>query len=221
ANLYRPGNQTRTVVLGLGFGVFLLATLVLTQHTLLRPLRVDGSEARANLVLWDVQDDQEEGVRALIAGQGLPVLQRAPIIPMRVAAINGEDVQLWTEADSLDRYPEEASRWAVRREYRSTYRDTMVASERLVAGVWGGAGRGGGVEPVSLEEDIASELGVEIGDTITWDVQGVRIPTVVGSLRAVDWARFEPNFFAVFPASALESAPKTWVVLARAEAEPA
>ncbi len=217
ANLYRPGNQTRTVVLGLGFGVFLLATLVLVQDNLLRPLRVDGAATRANLALWDVQDDQAEGVVGVISAQGVALLQRAPIVPMRIAMLRGEEVKPWTEADSLDLYPEEASRWAVRREYRSTFRDTVVASERVVSGEWWGAGAAaGGVEPVSLERDIAGELGVEIGDTIVWDVQGVRIPTMVGSIREVDWARFEPNFFAVFPTSALEAAPKTWVVLARA-----
>jgi putative ABC transport system permease protein len=58
-------------------------------------------------------------------------------------------------------------------------------------------------EQVSLERDLATELGVDVGDRIDWDVQGVRIPTVVTSLREVDWARFEPNFFAVFPTAAL------------------
>ena len=46
--------------------------------------------------------------------------------------------------------------------------------------------------------------------------RGVRIPTRVASLRRVDWARFEPNFFAVFPPAALAGAPQTWVLLTRA-----
>jgi putative ABC transport system permease protein len=50
---------------------------------------------------------------------------------------------------------------------------------------------------------------------ITWDVQGVRIPTRVTSVRQVDWQRLEPNFFAVFPTSVLEGAPHSWVLLAR------
>ena len=37
-----------------------------------------------------------------------------------------------------------------------------------------------------------------LGDIVTWDVQGVEIPTRVTSSRDVNWARFEPNFFAVF-----------------------
>ncbi len=52
-------------------------------------------------------------------------------------------------------------------------------------------------------------------------MQGVRLPTVVTSIRKVDWARFEPNFFAVFPSAALRDAPKTWVLLTRAPTEAA
>src|SRR5690606_7463830 len=70
---------------------------------------------------------------------------------------------------------------------------------------------------VSLETGIADELGVGIGDRVDWDVQGVIVPTVVTSLRAVDWARLEPNFFAVFEPAALEYAPQMWVLLARGE----
>ena len=264
ANLFRPGNQTRTVAVALGFGVFLLATLLLVQHNLLRPLRTENSSTRANLLLWDVQADQAEGVGSLLGTRGFPVLQRAPIVPMRISSLNGEEVRPWgedeMEGDTLtgagergregdrDRGDEDGrpARWALRREYRSTYRDTLVHSEEMLAagrcregsgrgivvdrspeGLPGGplfarecAGLGGApgeAYPVSLEADLAGDLRVAIGDRITWDVQGVRIPTVITALRRVDWGRFEPNFFAVFPSSALTGAPQTWVMLTRVD----
>src|SRR5207247_3477736 len=64
ANLYRPANQTRMVVLALGFGSFLLSTLLLVQHNLLRDLRVDEGTARPNVVFFDIQPDQREDVLA-------------------------------------------------------------------------------------------------------------------------------------------------------------
>jgi putative ABC transport system permease protein len=241
ANLHRPGNQTRTVVVALGFGVFLIATLILVQHNLLLPLRTEGA-TRANLVLWDVQEDQEPGVVALLKENGLPVEQRAAIVPMRVAAVNGREVrprgagsggadeasegggetsggQEQNDAargEGEERRPEG---WAVRREYRSTYRDAPAGSERITAGSWWDPTTvpPTGPFPISLEEGIADDLGVVLGDSIVWDVQGVRIPSVVTSLRAVDWMRFEPNFFAVFPTVALQGAPQSWVVLTRAD----
>ena len=96
----------------------------------------------------------------------------------------------------------------MRREYRSTYRDTLVASEKLMAGKWWEP-RPAGTAPngISVELGLASELNVTIGDTITWDVQGVAIPTVIRNMREVNWARFEPNFFVVFEPGILEGAP--------------
>ncbi|HEX2079762.1 MAG TPA: FtsX-like permease family protein, partial [Longimicrobium sp.] len=114
--------------------------------------------------------------------------------------------------------------WAVRREYRSTYRDKLVDSEALLRGrMWrpGGGGPRGGVAEVSLDIAVSEDLKVDVGDTITWDVQGVRIPTRVTSIREVDWQRLEPNFFAVFPTAVLNAAPQTWVMLARAPDAPA
>jgi putative ABC transport system permease protein len=69
-------------------------------------------------------------------------------------------------------------------------------------------------DEVSLERSIVEELRLNLGDVITWDVQGVKIDTRLTSTREVNWARFEPNFFAVFQQKTLEKAPQTYVLLA-------
>jgi putative ABC transport system permease protein len=212
ANLQRPGNPARPAALALGAGTSILVLLLAVEATLLRPLQVDDTDRRGNLLLWDVQDDQEPGVVALLRELGHGALQRAPIVPMRIAALNGR---------AVGPAEDEGRGWATRREYRSTVRDTLVGSERLVAGRWwegdGGADGEGGLGEVSLEESVADELGVAVGDRIDWDVQGVRVPSRVASLREVDWTRFEPNFFAVFPPAALAGAPRTWILLAHVD----
>ena len=208
ASLHRPGNQTRSVITVLGFGVFLLASLYQVQHGLLGPLAIDASADQGNLLLFDVQEDQAAPLASLLRERGLPVLDRAPIVPMRVAAVNGREVR--RGADDRDG-------WAFQREYRSTWRDTMVAAERLREGRWWDAAPAG--DAVSLEMGIAEDLGVEVGDRISWDVQGVPLETRVASLREVDWTRFTPNFFAVFPTEVLADAPHTWIFLTRVESE--
>ena len=57
-------------------------------------------------------------------------------------------------------------------------------------------------------------MGLQLGDEIEWDVQGVPVAARVTSLREVNWGRFEPNFFAVFQSRALETAPKSFVLVA-------
>lgn len=207
ANLYRPANQTRAVVLSLGFGAFLLSTLYLVQSNLLGDLRRISAESRGNLILFDVQADQVAGVDSIIRASATPMIERTPIVTMRVSAVKGRDVNA-LQNDSTWR----DSRWALRREYRSTYRDTLFPAESLETGAW--FNKSDGRNEVSLEREIANELHVKVGDQITWDVQGVKIETTVSSIRGVNWTRFEPNFFAVFEAAALERAPQTFVFLA-------
>ena len=214
ANLYRPANQTVLLVLAIGFGAFLLGTLFLVQHNLLQQLRLTGGPARPNLVLFDIQSDQLSPVERELNLRHLPHGNPTPIVTMRILSIGGRGISqlLAAKGDSNDH--EGSNAWALRREYRSTYRDTLTGTERLVAGAWWESG-----DPrparISVEQDLAGELGVHVGDEIVWDVQGVAIPTRVASVRAVDWARFEPNFFIVFAPGTLERAPQTFVTLTR------
>jgi putative ABC transport system permease protein len=210
ANLHRPANQTRPVVLALGFGVFLVTALYLVQTNLLRQFEVTAEASAGNLVFFDIQDDQAPGVDSLVRAGGYQLLERVPIVTMRVAEINGR-----TTRELLGDRGRRGGNWALRREYRSTFRDEMSTSEKLLEGRWlVSPTDSGGMNEVSLEFDVASELGVQIGDTITWNVQGVRVPTILTSLREVNWARFEPNFFAVFTPPALIDAPKQYAFIA-------
>ncbi|MES2124820.1 MAG: FtsX-like permease family protein [Gemmatimonadota bacterium] len=239
ANLHRPANQTGTVVLALGFGAFLLTTLFTAQHNLLRELRIDDVEGgRPNLFLFDIQNDQ----RALVDSTIRAITHAAPgaftpIVPMRLAEVKGRPVRLIlargdttrTDTASTEAAPPrrgesprgEGSLWAYRREYRSTYRSTRGPSEKVTRGEWFGGGPWGSGRtaadpvPISVESSLADELSVTVGDAITWDLQGILVYSRVTSLREVNWARFEPNFFVVFAPGALEKAPQTWVTLAR------
>ncbi|HEU5168919.1 MAG TPA: FtsX-like permease family protein [Gemmatimonadales bacterium] len=216
ANLFRPANQTAAVVLALGFGAFLLGTLFLVQHNLLRGLAATGGPQRPNLLLLDVQTDQAPAIAGWLRERGLRERGPVPIVPMRIASVKGRRVSDILADTARAPGSEPANAWALRREYRSTYRDTLVASEELVAGSWWRAADGPSAA-ISVEQDLARELRVGLGDEIVWDVQGVELPTRVASLRAVEWARFEPNFFVVFAPGALEQAPQTLVTLTRVE----
>jgi len=248
ANLYRPANQTRSVILSLGFGAFLITTLVLVQSNLLKQFNIKVDQSNANLVFFDIQEDQFQPVDSLVRSRG-KVLQTAPVVTMRIASINDRSVEQiigdarakmtadslarakrgekpLTRAENRDRQrnaqngpggraPAGRPGWALRREYRSTYRDKLTTSEKVIAGKWFGTStQKSDTGEVSFEKDVADELHIKLGDVVTWDVQGVQIPSRVSSLREVKWERFEPNFFAVFSPPTLRDAPKQFVLLA-------
>lgn len=226
SNLYRPANQTVAVVLSLGFGAFLLGALAVSQHNLLAQLRLDGGLGRPNLLFFDIQPDQLQPLEQVLTARNLAYQPPVPIVPMRLAAINGKTVtELLADTLHRNREGERVAPWALRREFRSTYRDTSVGSEKVLVGDWwkaggresGNAGGGSGAIPVSLETGIAGDLGVTIRDTLVWDIQGVQVTSVIANLREVNWARFEPNFFAVFPTGPLDAAPQSFVLLTRTD----
>ena len=213
ASLYRPGNQTRAVVLALGFGVFLMSTVYQVQHNLLRSVNLKLDESRANVVFFDVQDDQHAPLDSLIRASGHSIVQRTPIVPMKIASING--VPASQIRGDTTRGRRRRAGWVMRREFRSTFRDTVVASEKVTTGRFHTGGSSAPALPeISMDVGVADELSLTLGDTITWDVQGVQVPTRVTSYREVNWTRFEPNFFVVFETRALEKAPKQYVFLA-------
>ncbi len=230
ASLHRPQNRTTLLLLSLGLGTFLILTLHLVRGSLLTQLFPAGDGAKANAVLFDIQPDQKDGVIALLRSQGLPVIDEAPIVTMRLRSVKGVPTETLVQ-DKTKRVPD----WVLRREYRSTWRTNLVDSEEIVAGKFVARVRSlqssagvspavpdpsapdaGGTPappcPISVEEGIAKDLHVGLGDEIVFDVQGVPTACRVASLRKVDWRQVRPNFFVVFPAGVLEDAPAMHVL---------
>ena len=213
ANLHRPNNRTTLLLVALGLGAFLLLTLQLTRDVLLRQLFPENQSGRPNAILFDIQPDQREEVLATLNHLGFPILDEAPIVTMRLSAVKG--VRTGELSETSTAVPGRGSRggipdWVLRREYRSSWRSQLTDAETLIAGRWVAevpAGDGEAPIPISLEEGIARDLKVGVGDALTWDVQGVPLKTVVASLRRVDWRQVRPNFFVVFPTGALDAAP--------------
>jgi len=212
ANLYRPNNRTLLLTLALGLGTFLLLNLYLTREVLLAQFQSVGTKDQPNIFFFDIQPDQKAGVAELVRASGMPVIQEAPIVTMRLAEIKGRKTSEIL-LDPQRKTPE----WELQREYRTTYRDQLTETEKISAGRWIGRVdyHPGDIVPISVDGDIAKDLGTKIGDELIFDVQGVPIKTTIASMRTVDWKRFQTNFFVLFPAGVLESAPTFHVLVSR------
>lgn len=237
ANLHRPANQTVTIVIALGFGAFLLTTLFTAQNNLLRTLRFESGGTQDNLVLFDIQPDQRTLVDSALRLGDVTPGSYTPIVPMRLLLVKHDSIatllrraaaagdstdSLATARPAGERRTTGAPPWALRREYRSTYRAEKNAGERITAGHWFGPGPQGSGRTagdpiaISMEVELATELGLAVGDPVTWDVQGATVYSRITSLRQVSWARFEPNFFVVFAPGAIDNAPQSEVTMVRA-----
>lgn len=215
ANLYRPNNQTLTMIVALGLGAFLINTLYLTQDMLLQQVSLSGADSQANMVLFDIQTDQRDGVSGELRKEKMPILQNVPIVTMRIRSINGITTGALL-ADSTNGIPA----WTLRREYRSSYRDTLISTEEILAGKLGQTIMSDTDSIfISMEESIVASLNLKLADEIVFDVQGFPITTWLGSIRKVNWRRVQPNFFILFPGGVLEDAPQTHVLVTKSKSK--
>ena len=204
ANLFRPNNQTSMLMTTLGMGMLLIGTLYLSQDAILQRIDLQFSDDMPNLVLYDIQTDQNEDILNIIEENEGKVLQNVPIVSMRLAKWNGLTPSEVREDSTID-----VRGWALGREYRVTYRSELRESETLTEGEWIGEADGiNSVVPISIATNIEDDLRVAVGDSLTFNVQGVQVQTRIASIRDVDFTRAEPNFFVLFPSGVLENAPQ-------------
>lgn len=208
ANLYRPNNQTLILITSIGLGAFLIATLYLTQGLLLGRVELSGSGNQPNMVLFDIQNEQLAGVKSLVRAQKLPILQEVPVVTMRLMDINGKTGET-VRKDTTQKPP----KWAFTREYRITYRDSLISSETLASGK--PPYQANGASYISIEKGFFERMHLKLGDTLNFNVQGAPIQTIVGGTREVEWNRVQTNFVVIFPAGILEQAPQFHVLMTR------
>lgn len=208
ANLYRPNNQTLTLIVSLGFGTFLISTVYLSQATLLGEISLSASERnQPNMVLFDIQPDQRAGLEQLVQTFQMPVLQIIPVVTMRLQSLNGRDIQR-DSAISENSF--------LRAEFRATYRDSLLSTEQLVAGRFVGKIRS--LQDsilISVSDFFAQSQNLQLGDELIFDVQGVPVKTYIGSIRRIDFRRVQPAFTLLFPDGVLNDAPQFYALLTR------
>ncbi len=209
-NLFRPGNQTIILIIVIGLGTFILVTMNLIQHSLLGQVEFAGSGIRPNTVLFDIQPGQKDEVVKYTESHNIEVQQLVPIVTMRLASLKGKTIEEWRKDSTSG-----ISRWALGHEYRVTYRDSLIPSETLQQGRLHPYLHEGDSVFVSVSDNLARNLKLNLGDSLTFNVQGVPMKVYVGSIRKVDWQRIQTNFMVVFPKGVLDEAPQFFVLITR------
>ena len=210
SNLFRPDNQTQTIMVTIGMGTAVLTTLMILQSLLLNNVSMMDAGKQPNMILYGIETNQMDDLKKLTLASGLPVIQEVPVVTMKIDGWKGRTKAQWL-ADSLMT----AERWAVNREARVSYRDTISDDEKLVSGKLRKYNNEGDSIFVSLGTTFADAMDAEIGDEIVFNVQGTRIVTYVGSLREIEFRNLSTRFFIIFPTGVLEKAPQFQVLVTK------
>ncbi len=210
ANLYRPNNQTTILIVAIGLGTAIICTLFSIRAILLKRIELTARDNRSNTILFDIQPQQRDSVVALAKEFNLPFDGTVPIVNMRLEKINSINAETLRKDSTIKMW-----RGTFDREYRVTFRDSTISSERITKGKWSGKVEEPGKVFISLDENFAKNNSIKIGDTMLFNVQGAPVTTIVGSFRKVDWGRVQTNFLVVFPTGVLEQAPMFHVLVTR------
>ena len=200
SSLYRPGNQTKIIVLGTGLGVFFIVATYFMQINLMREFDIDRHSQIPNMYLIDIQSDQKAGVESLIQNQIGEKVELVPTVRARIYAVNGTPV-------NFDKPDHRKDRDRLGFEYNLTYRSTLQSTEEIVEGkFWDKTPSSEG--EISLDESLKGMMGLELGGTVTWDILGRRITSKVTSIRRIDWRNSRTAFYVIFRPGVLEKAPQ-------------
>lgn len=202
-SLYRPGNQTRVIVMVVGLGVFLIIAIQSLEKNLLRDLDFGKRSNVPNMFLIDVQKDQEAPLTQFIKDETGEDPLLVPTIRTRITAINGRDIDF--ENEEMKR-----QRGLLGREYVVTYRPNLEVNERILEGAFWSPEPSSEPE-VSIEESMKGLLGLEVGGNITFDIQGRKITAKVSSIRKIEWRNSRTGFMVLFRPGTLENAPQMMV----------
>lgn len=210
SNLFRPDNQTRTIIVTMGMGTAVLTTLLILQSILLNNVSLMDAGKQPNMILYGIETNQMEALKKLTVQYALPVIQEVPVVTMKIEGWQGRTKAQWLADSTMT-----AERWAVNREARVTYRDTVSNDEKLVSGTLRKYKGQGDSIFVSLGTTFAEAMGVKEGDELVFNVQGTRLVTYVGSLREIEFRNLSTRFFIVFPKGVLEEAPQFQVLVTK------
>ena len=210
ANLSRRGRESVVQVVAFGLGLMVLMLLTLVRNDLMDTWRDSLPLDSPNQFLINIQPHEVPQMQQFLAEHDMEVPRFVPMVRARMTAINGRDVNQITFEDP------QGERWA-KRESNLSFSDEMQIGNQLTEGDWWQAGTTN--HEVSVEVDFGQELGVKMGDEISFDIAGEPVKATVTSFRTVEWDTFRPNFFMVFSTATLEGYPASYITALYAKDE--
>lgn len=215
-NLNRPGRQNRIVVLSIGMGVLVLLTLAQVKESLIAQLDQNRPTDVPSLFFIDIQADQKKPFESLMAARRQKA-ELTPLVRSRLSALDGHPVGNGTPqrvSASGRESDHNQDAWYFTREYVLTDRHDFPPHNLLRRGRWWDADTDANANTaplISVEEGVARHLGIDLGSTVTFDIQGVQVAAQVASIREVDWGSMATNFFFIFSPGVLREMPTTYV----------
>lgn len=203
ANLQRQRGQSLVQILVFAIAIMLLFTLTIVRTSLIEEWKVQVPDDAPNHFLVNIPPAELPRVQALLEQAKVRPEPLYPMMRARLTHING--VETTEEQRSLAN--------ALRRELNVTWADTMAADNKILEGVWWDKWQrsAANLPGVSVEVNVAKEIGLKIGDKLQFSFGGLLLDAEVASFRSLDWRSMRPNFFFIFEPGSLDAYSPTFI----------
>ncbi|MBN6359973.1 ABC transporter permease [Providencia huaxiensis] len=199
SRLLRQPLQTITQMSAFSLSFMLLALLILVRGDLLDRWQQQLPADSPNYFLINMNQSQLEPVTKLLAEFDVKPTEFNPVVLARLTDINDQSAIEW--ADQRD-----PNNNTVRRELSLTWQSDLAPANVVDKGTWPPkAGE------VSIEQTVVKELGLKLGDKLTFNAGAQVFSATVSSIRTVDWESLRPNFYFIFSEESLSQMPATWL----------
>ncbi|MEZ8631479.1 ABC transporter permease [Vibrio lentus] len=187
----------------LALSLMLLSIIWLVRSDLLSDWQQTLPENAPNAFALNIASYEKDDYLATIDANDVERTQAFPIIRGRLTTINGVEANEYSDtSEGTD---------ALSREINFTWGDALPVYNEVLKGAWTQE------KGVSVESEVAEQLGLEIGDELTFTINSQSVVANVNSIRKVEWREMKPNFYFIFTPDVLSSIPSTWLVSFRLE----
>jgi putative ABC transport system permease protein len=203
ANVARRGRESAVQIVAFGLGLTVLLLLALVRNDLLHEWQKSLPQDAPNHFLINITAADADALSGFLVAHGIARPALAPWVRARLVAINGQPLK--------ERMPKtDRGRAFAEREQNLSWARALPADNRIVAGRWWQNPDPARPE-VSVATEFQEELGLRLGDRLSFDVAGEPVDAEVTSVRKVRWDGFRPNFFLVFAPGVLDTATGTFM----------
>ncbi len=151
-----------------------------------------------NIQSWQLDDLQQFFDKQKINNSGI-----YPMVRGRLSHINNQAADTWLPEKS-------PGRRAISRELNLTWSKELADDNKLLDGRWWQP-QDYGRPLISLERDLARDLGVKLGDQLRFNFGDRSIDAEITSIRSLDWGSLRPNFYVIFPPETLQDLPANFI----------
>jgi putative ABC transport system permease protein len=195
-----PRQETMSVVLSLGLGLAVLASVGQIDGNLRNAISQDLPEVAPSYFFVDIQNDQLPGFMArLDTDQDVSRVETAPMLRGIITQINGQPAR-----------DVAGDHWVLSGDRGVTYSAAKPENTTLTAGAWWEEDYTGPPQ-ISFAAEEAAEMGLKLGDTLTVNILGRDITGTIASFREVDFSNAGIGFILTMNPSALAGAPHTHI----------